>query len=108
GIQQDFTVPTDPGANGAEAGTGGQFLAREINRGLVRFEIDIAKSHDPLDRLFENLSAPTGLRASVIAFPPFEAELFQRAHEIDKMFARRAEGMVIVIGPAESQSVLAR
>ena len=73
----------------------------------MRFEVHVAKRHDAFDGLFENLRAPAGLRAGIVTLAALEAQLLQRAHEIDKVGAGTTERVVVVVRPAEAQSVLA-
>jgi len=70
-------------------------------------EIHIGKDDDADDGLFRNLRAPTGFGTSVIAFAFFESELEQELDEIDEMFARAAEGVMVVIAPPKAELVLA-
>src|SRR5207249_4597020 len=63
-------------------------------------------NHDSGDRLFGNLGAPAGFTAGIIAFALFETEFFQKSDEIGEMLARAAEGMMIVIAPAQPETIL--
>src|SRR6266487_4455279 len=55
---------------------------------------------------FRALGAPAGLRARVETLAPFEAELLHDAHQIEEMLTRTAEGVMVVVGPAEAQPIL--
>ncbi len=79
-----------------------QRFCGEINLGFVRVKIDIVEDRDAFDRLLGDLRAPPCLRPGVVTLPPVEAEHVPRFHEIDEMFPRRAEGVVIVIRPAQA------
>src|SRR5207248_8074502 len=82
--------------------------AGEVDFGFFGLEVHVAKSDNAFDWLFEDLRAPTGLRASIVTFAAFEAELLKRAHQIEEMTPRGAKGVMIVIGPTEAELVLAR
>jgi len=49
----------------------------------------------------------SGFPASVIALAFGEAQLQEELHQIHEMLARAAEGVVVVVAPAQSQPVLA-
>lgn len=107
GLEKALAMQTNPEPNRAQPFRRGQPKAGKVNLRLVGFEVHIAKGNNSLDRLFEDLRAPTGLRTGVVTFPAFEAEFLQALHQIDEMIARRAERVMVVIRPAEPKAVLA-
>jgi len=80
---------------------------REICRQLIGGEIDIVEGDDAADGMLADLRTPAGLRAGVEALTQGEAEFFPEGDQLREVFAARAVGVVIVVGPAEAQFILA-
>src|ERR1700747_1300315 len=83
-----------------------QSLRGEIDLRLFRHQIHIGKNRDPGKGVFLDLSAPTGFSPRVIPFPLLEAEVLQESYQVRKESAGRAESMMIVIAPAETEKIL--
>ena len=59
--------------------------AGEIQLRLLGQQVHIAKRHDALMGLLQNLRAPARLLARVVALTALEAQLFQRTHQIHEV-----------------------
>ena len=81
-------------------------MRREINLSFLGHQVHVGEHNDTDNGLFGNLRAPAGFRAGVIALAFLEPEFQQELDEIDEMFARAAERMMVVIAPAEPKLVL--
>src|SRR6185436_11069050 len=84
-----------------------QFLDREINLGFVRRQVHVRKDDNAGDRLLGDLRAPARFAARVEALALLKAELVQKSDQIHEMPARAAEGVMIVIAPAQPERILA-
>src|SRR4051812_44869256 len=74
-----------------------QFIGREI---------DVVESDDLRRRLLHHLRAPAGLAACVEALANLEAQFLPHTNQRREMPARRAIGVMIVVGPAQTQAIL--
>ena len=107
GFEKTFAMKTDPKADGAELRSGRKFLGGEIDLRFLGHEVDVREDYDADEGLFGDLRAPTGFSAGVVALAFLKAELKQEFDEIDEMFARAAERVMIVVAPAETELILA-
>lgn len=106
GFEKTFAVEADPESYRAESQSGRELFGGEINLGFFGHEVHVGEDHDADDRLLGNLRAPTGFRAGVVALAFLEAEFEQKFDEIDEIFARAAEGVMIMVAPAEAELIL--
>ena len=74
--------------------------------GLVRSKVEIGKDHDAGRRMFEDLRTPAGMLPSVIPFAKLEAQPLEQGDQAGKEPARRAECMMVMIGPPEPELIL--
>ena len=63
-------------------------------------EIHIGEDYDPGYGLFRDLRAPAGFGTRVVTLSFLEAEADEKIDQVDKVLARTAEGVMIVISPA--------
>ncbi len=96
-----------PEADGAEGLPLGQRGVGKIDEQLIGSQVNVIEGDDVGDGLLENLRAPAGFAAGVEALADGEAEFFPKADESGEIAARGAIGVVVVIGPAEAEAILA-
>lgn len=82
-------------------------MGREIDLSFFRHQVDISKDDDSDDGLFRDLRAPAGFGAGVVTLTFLETDFEEKLDEIDEVFARATEGVMIVISPAEAELILA-
>src|ERR1700758_990532 len=102
-LKKAVSVKSAPKSDRGKPGSIAQPFHRKIDRGLLRHEIDVREHSNSSIEMLKDLSAPSGLRTSVIAFPFFESELKEKLNQIDKKATRRPKGMVVMVGPAKSK-----
>lgn len=81
-------------------------MRREINLSFFGHQVDVREHNDADHGLLGNLRAPTRFSAGVITLAFLEPEFQQEFDEIDEMFARAAESVMIVVAPAETELIL--
>ena len=107
GFQEALAVQTDPQADRAQARGGRQLVGGEINLRFLGQQVHVGEHHDARDGLLGDLRAPAGFGAGVVALAFGKAELQQELHQVHEMLARAAEGVMVVVAPAEAEPVLA-
>ena len=107
GVQEAFAVQADPKADGAEARGRGQLAGGEVNLRFLGQQVHVGEDDDADDGLLGDLGAPAGLGAGVVTLAFGEAELEQEVHQVHEVRAGAAEGVVVVVAPAEAEPVLA-
>jgi len=100
-------VQAAPEADGAEGLPLGQRSVRKIDEQLIGSQVNVIEGDDVGDGLLENLRAPAGFAAGIEALADGKTEFFPQADESGEIAARGAIGVVIVIGPAEAEAILA-
>src|SRR5581483_7862963 len=98
---------TRPQTNGAELRRGRQALGGKIDLRFLRHQINVGKNNNACHGLLHDLRTPARLRAGVIALSLDETELLEKSHRFDESLARTAEGVMIVVAPAQTERVLA-
>ena len=88
-------------------GAGRQLVRGEINLRFLRHQVHVGKDHNARDGLLGDLRAPAGFGAGVVALAFGKAQLQQELHEVHEVLAGTAEGVMVVIAPAEAEPVLA-
>ena len=107
GSEDGFAVEADPEADGVGTREVWKGLSGEILRGFIGGEVEVGEDDDAGGGVFEDLRAPAGLFAGVEAFAELEPEGLENPHEAGEETARASEGVMIVVGPAEAEAVLA-
>ncbi len=69
-------------------------------------QVHVGENHDARDGLLRDLRAPAGFGARIVALAFGKAELEQELDQIDEMLAGAAEGVMVVIAPAQAEPVL--
>ncbi|MCA9101765.1 MAG: hypothetical protein KDA63_11470 [Planctomycetales bacterium] len=105
-LQERFAMQSAPEPHGAETATRLQPFVGKITGNFVRRHIYVREDDEPRLCLFEHLSSPAGLLAGIEAFAARKTERLQHLDEQVEAVATGAEGVVVVIGPAEPQLLL--
>jgi hypothetical protein len=82
-------------------------MVREVRIQLLGGQVEVGEDHDPRRRVLQDLRPPAGVRAGVERLAQLEPERFEGLHHPREEPARAAEGVVVVVGPAQAQAVLA-
>ena len=108
GFEDRLAVQADPEADGVGPVQVGQYLMREVVRGLVGGEVEVGKDDDPGLRLLQDLRTPAGVLARVEPLAEDETKRLEHPDHAREEPPRAAERMVIVVRPAEAEPVLPR
>src|SRR2546430_3783444 len=95
GLKKTFAMQTTPETDRAELRLRRQSVAREVDFHFIRVQIDVVENNDPFDRLLDDLRAPAGFLARVIAFATMESEQLPGLDQVDERSAGRTKGVVI-------------
>ena len=106
-FEEALAVQADPQAHRAQARGGRQLVRREIQLRFLRHQVHVGKDHNARDGLLGDLRAPAGFGAGVVALALGKAELQQELHQVHEVLAGAAEGVMVVIAPAQAELVLA-
>ena len=105
-LQERFAVQTAPQTDGAELVTRRERLVREVLREFFRGHVHVGENDDASDGMLDDLGTPTGVESRIEPLATDEAESFQERDQWREARAARTIRVVIVIGPAEAESVL--
>src|SRR5580704_18171551 len=105
-LQQTVSMQSAPEPHCRKPGRVRQSFGRKIDPGFLRHQIDIGENRDPSGEVLEDLSAPTCLRARIVAFPFLKFESQEERYQVRKKRTGASKRMVIMVTPTQAQRIL--
>src|SRR4029077_16114720 len=106
GLEETVSVYPAPESTGRKLWCYRQSFDGKINSRFLRHQVDISENRDPRNEVFENLSAPTCLRAGVVTLPLLKSKAKEELDQIGKKKTGTSEGVVIMVAPSQTQRIL--
>ena len=106
GFEDRLAVECDPEADRPGPGQVGQGLVGEVLGGFLGGEVEVGEDDDARDRMLQDLGTPARVCAGVEPLAELEAQPREHAHDAREEPSRAAEGMMVVVGPAQPEPVL--
>ncbi len=79
----------------------------EVLGRLFGGQVEVGEDDDPGDRMLEDLSSPAGVGPGVEPLAQLEAQPREHADHAGKEPPRAAERVMVVVGPAQAEAILA-
>ena len=99
-------MQADPEPDGVGPGQVGERLMGEVDVRLVGGQVQVGEDDDAGRGVLQDLRAPAGVLARVEPLAEEEAEGLEHADDAREEPPRAAEGVVVVVRPAEAEPVL--
>ena len=108
GSKQCLAVQEAPQSDRAEMLLRRKRRVGEVVGDLGRRQVNVGEYNHLAFLLFQHLGPPARFPPRVEPFAAYESQVLQESNQPRKVFAAAAVGVVIVVGPAQAQGVLAR